>query len=129
RAFASARFLPSDLPEFTVAGPVALKLVRPVVLGHKRPRQAAADAQEAPHKIRERLNTMKAQTCHQHNKLRAHRRLAAVEATRGFGLLPASSASAQPVPPTARHPVIERFAASTSVTASAFDMPSDLTPR
>ena len=28
RAFASARFLPADLPEFTVAGPVPLELVR-----------------------------------------------------------------------------------------------------
>jgi hypothetical protein len=55
RAFASARFLPADLPEFTVAGPVAFELVRPVVLGQKRPRQAAADAHETADRIRERL--------------------------------------------------------------------------
>jgi DNA-binding CsgD family transcriptional regulator len=57
--------------------------VRPVVLGQKRPRQAAADAQEAAHRIRERLNTIKTQMRHLYNKLRAHRRVEAVEATRG----------------------------------------------
>ena len=46
RAFASARFLPGDVPYFTVAAPIALELVRPVVLGQKHPLKAAADAQE-----------------------------------------------------------------------------------
>ena len=57
RAFTSARFLPADLPYFTVAGPIELELVRPVVLGQKRPLQAAADAQAMADRIRERLLT------------------------------------------------------------------------
>jgi hypothetical protein len=44
-AFASARFFPADMPYLRVAAPIELAMVRSVLLGSKRPLQAAADGQ------------------------------------------------------------------------------------
>jgi hypothetical protein len=50
-ALASARFLPGDLPYFRVAPAVARELSLPVLMGEKRPEQAANDAQAVVDKL------------------------------------------------------------------------------
>jgi hypothetical protein len=54
-AFAAARFFPADLPYLTVAARLEQELVLPVLVGAKRPLQAAADAQAVADAIRDRL--------------------------------------------------------------------------
>jgi hypothetical protein len=50
-ALASARFLPGDLPHFRVATAVARELTLPVLMGEKRPEQAANDAKGGVEKL------------------------------------------------------------------------------
>jgi hypothetical protein len=50
-ALASARFLPGDTPYFRIASAVARELTLPVLMGEKRPEQAANDAQAVVDKL------------------------------------------------------------------------------
>jgi ABC-type glycerol-3-phosphate transport system substrate-binding protein len=50
-ALASARYLPGDMPYFRVAPTIARELMLPVLMGEKRPEQAASDAQGAVDKL------------------------------------------------------------------------------